>query len=63
MSIKDLQIYMMRAKGAYFSRFKVPPIDMQVIENNDEHIKIRALGKDKFDKEVDVTITIRKKAQ
>lgn len=63
MSIKDLQIYMMRAKGAYFTRFKVPPVDMQVIENNDEYIQIRAKGKDKFDKEIDVTITIRKKVQ
>ncbi len=63
MSIKDLQIYMMRAKGAYFTRFKVPPMDMQVIENTDEDIKIRAKGKDKFDKEIDVTITIRKKVQ
>lgn len=63
MSIKDLQIYMMRAKGAYFSKFKVPPMEMQVIEDSNDSIKIRALGKDKFNEKIDVTITIRKKEQ
>lgn len=60
MLLKDLQIYMMRAKGAYFSKFKVPPIDMKVIDDNYKNIKIRAIGKDKFGEKIDVIITIKK---
>lgn len=61
MSVKELQEYMMMAKGAYYTKFKVVPEEMSVVNDNGEEIVIRATGKDKDEKKIDVNITIKKR--
>ncbi|WP_373076407.1 hypothetical protein [Fusobacterium mortiferum] len=61
MSINDLQMYITRAKGAYFAKFKVPPKEVNIISENAEEIKIEAKGKDINGKDIKVNILMRKR--
>lgn len=60
MSTKDFQMFMTRANGAYFAKYKTPPKTLDLVEEDEEKIVFRATGKDKSNNDIRVLITFRK---